>query len=204
MEKDYSTFLSKIKGVFVDPIGFFDYIKTEDSIWPAFEYYAVLSIIPIAISYFIMLIMGTGLYGQNPSYAIFSTMLGGAGIVFVFIALYLLLLIISFIGVAIIHIFAILLKCNGKYRDTYKAVMYGLTPQMLLGWIPIVSLITILYSLYLQIKGMSILHDVSMGRAFVVIIAPGIVILAIIIIIAAFLLFGMFSLETTSMMTHML
>jgi hypothetical protein len=89
-------------------------------------------------------------------------------------------LILSFSFAGVIHLSVKLLKGKGDYSDTYKALIYSETPPYLFGWLPYVGLIFGLYGFYLFLKGISKLHEVSMGRAFVIAILPG----AIVVIIA--------------------
>ena len=98
---------------------------------------------------------------------------------------YIATIVLTFVGVAIVHIFVLLLGGKGSYSDTYKALVYASTPSTLLGWIPLVGIVFGLYSLYLSIKGISKLHNISMMRAFLAVIGIILIILIIVIIMAA-------------------
>jgi len=94
---------------------------------------------------------------------------------------YVQLLISTFIFAGIVHLFAILFKGQGKYEDTYKSLVYGSAPILMFGWIPFFAIIPVLYSLFIEIKGITKLHNVSMGRAAAIVLTPIILISTLII-----------------------
>ncbi|PIN87898.1 hypothetical protein COV12_01385 [Candidatus Woesearchaeota archaeon CG10_big_fil_rev_8_21_14_0_10_32_24] len=107
------------------------------------------------------------------------------------ITLYFLLVITGLIGFFVItgsiHLLLHLFKGKGKYKDTVTAYVYGTVPSLLIGiflgaiffvmnqntktnlFIVIISQLlffgVIIYSIYLNIIGLSIYHQISRGKA---------------------------------------
>jgi len=89
-----------------------------------------------------------------------------------------------FIGSLWMHIWVYL--CGGRkgVGQTIKAMAYGNTPSLLLGWIPFIGIIFAIWTLVVQIIGIRQLHEISTGRAVLAYIIAVIIIPAIIIAIA--------------------
>ena len=68
---------------------------------------------------------------------------------------------IIFILWIVTHIFAYIVGGRNGIVQTLKAVVYGYTPILLLGWIPIVFFISYIWSLILIIYGVKQLHSLS-------------------------------------------
>lgn len=106
-------------------------------------------------------------------------------------------LILSFIVYGFFHLFVLLFGGKEGYENTYKAFAYGATPSSLLGWLPplflfaggfggfaasiVVMAAIMLWSLYITLRGLSVLQKMSMLRALAA------VAIAVIIILAALL-----------------
>jgi len=77
------------------------------------------------------------------------------------------LIISLFILTGVLHLIVKMVGGKSKYYQTFKAFVYGLTPILLIGWIPnVFVLITILlYSVTLQIVGISKLQEISYWKA---------------------------------------
>ncbi len=169
--------VDKIKIVMAHPSEFFRKIKDEKGLGNASKYLAILSlvyVVPIAV----LTAFAVGV--SNPFSGVFTNLFGVGMVIF----LYAISLVSAFVGSGVLHVFARILKGKGNFSATFKAVVYGDTPALLLGWIPLVSIVAGIYSLYLVIKGISVLHSVSMGRAFVIaFVLPAIVGLALALLI---------------------
>lgn len=174
----------KIKNVILNPSEFFEEVKEEKEIKKPFLYFATITIVPVIVMFIGLFLNIKVLSREVPipfsSYTIPLITYVGA-------------IITTFIFAGIIHIFAILLKGSGDYTSTYKSVVYGATPGTLLGWIPFIGVIPNIYGIYLQIKGLSSLHDVSMLRAFAVWILPIVIITGLIVGVALLYLGVLFS-----------
>ena len=53
------------------------------------------------------------------------------------------------------------------FNDTFKAVAYGCTPYLILGWMPLIGIIASLYSAVLEIVGLKVLLKISQKRAII-------------------------------------
>lgn len=166
----------KAKKVLTNPSTFYDEIKSEKGLWKASGYYAVFLLFQLLASSLLNFL----------EFDIFIFVIG-LPIAFV----------LSFLqacfSVGITYIFAKILKGKGNLYDTYKALFYAATPGLLLGWIPYVSILGALWTLYLAVKGISKLHNVSMLRAFGIVIGLPLIIALIIIIILSALAWTWFS-----------
>lgn len=159
----------KAKMVMLHPSEFFERIRFEQGIKKSFSYLATLSLISLVIGilsivFNITFISPLGLLVSILPFLGQSALLIG---IMIPIGIYVLSLVGSFIGAGVVHLFVRLLGGKGKYSDTYKAVTYASTPSLLLGWIPFIGAIFGIYSFYLNLKGLSKLHLISMGRVFV-------------------------------------
>lgn len=160
----------KLKRVLTEPSNFFDSIKYETGLEGPFKFLAFFSI---------FYVLGDGILSF-----FFYKDITNLDILFLTIAMkYLQLLILTFVSAGIMHLFAILFKGQGKYEDTYKSLVYGSAPILLFGWIPLFAIIPGIYSLYLEIKGISKLHDVSMGRSAAIVVTPIIIVLFLTVIL---------------------
>lgn len=177
MPRDKMGLFSKIKNVILSPNKFFESIKTESELKYSLVYLLVIDIIYILLTYAVTMVgLGNGFGG------LFSFTLTTA------IVFYATGIIATFVFGGIIHLSAKLFKGKGNYLSTFKALVYGSTPAVLFGWIPFVGIIPSIYSLYLEIKGLSRLHQFSFVRGLLALIVGGIV-SGIIIVIIAFLFF---------------
>jgi len=77
--------------------------------------------------------------------------------------------------------------------QTIKAGMYGSTASLLFGWLPIINMIAVIWSLVTEIIGIRQLHEITTGRAILAMVLP-----LIIAFILAMVLVGFFVITTTS------
>jgi len=162
------TLVEKVQGIIRTPEKFFKSVEKEKSIKPAFVFDAVITAVSVAISYVIGLAVG-GVFSAN-------TASGVSGVVFNWIFG----MIFGFVCVGFFHIFIRLLGGKGKYLDTYKALIYAsaislltLVSMVFFGFglagmaIGVLSAVAVsIWCLYVTLKGVSILHKISMFRAF--------------------------------------
>lgn len=85
-------------------------------------------------------------------------------------------LMVAIIGAAI-HLFVILFGGSGGIGQTYKVVIYASTPSLLFGWIPVVCIITGLWTIGLSVIGVRDLHALSPLRAAVAVVVPVLIVL---------------------------
>ena len=171
MEKSIG-FFGKISGSLTNPEGFFSSVKTETGIFKSLIYFAVLSLIGVFVK-FLGIALNIQLLLQTKGMLTYADVLSSYAGSFVLL----------FIGIGIFHIFVRLFGGQGGFAETFKANVYGNTPSFLFGWIPYVGVLGILYGIYLFIKGLSVLHGMTMGKAFLAFLIP-VLILVVLFVIA--------------------
>ncbi|MFQ5970626.1 MAG: YIP1 family protein [Nitrososphaerales archaeon] len=176
MESRNISILQKCKQVLIHPSELFESVKYERGIGPAFQYLALFSMVIAAGSITYLLFFPEDIpLSEFPEFLPFLDDLTAIGII-IAIPVYILALLSYFVLAGWMHIFAKLFRGKGDYSATYKANVYASTPSLLFGWVPIAGIAVELYSLYLTILGLSKLHEVSMARAFGMIITSIIII----------------------------
>ena len=88
----------------------------------------------------------------------------------------------SFLNSALLHLFAKLFKGGGSFSDTYKSVAYGMTPHYFLLGVPYLNRLSYIYMIYLQVVGLSNLHNIKMWKAVVSLILADILLLLLIFV----------------------
>ncbi|MEM5811652.1 MAG: YIP1 family protein [Candidatus Aenigmatarchaeota archaeon] len=177
------SFIEKIKKVILSPTEFFERIKYEEGVMKAFIYFAILSsIVVIFVTLTLNLLISS--YSGNllrllPSLGELVKLVG----IMISIIFYITILIGSFIVAGLAHLFLKLAGGKGDYSMTYKGIVYASTPILLLGWVPFVGIIPTIYSFYLNLKGLSVLHSISMKKVFLVVWVIPLVILGIITLV---------------------
>lgn len=181
-------FYEKVKGFILEPSKTFDATK-EDTLEDALKYYVGITAIFSAISAVLFAFAST----------LFGSMMGGfgmmsgagtgiAGAVLIFVMLLILMVIGAFIGGAIVHIFVYILGGRKGIAKTIIALMYADTPYLLFGWIPLIGLITAIWSLVLSVLGIRQFQILTTGRAILAIFIP-IIIIVIMVFVAAIAVF---------------
>lgn len=89
-----------------------------------------------------------------------------------------------FIIGAIYHIGVYIVGGKKGIEQTIKALMYGQTPGLLLGWIPIIGIIAGIWSFVLYILGIRQLQEITTGKAILAVLIPIIIIVVLIVILA--------------------
>jgi hypothetical protein len=132
----------------------------------SFLYVLLITAIP-ALLKFVLFLVGIKTLGNE---SIFDILVG-----------YIITIVVVFIATSVYHVFAKLFGGVSDYDGTFKAYVYGFTPSILFGWIPVLGLIGAIYGIYLFIKGLSILHGLSTGKSFLVWFIPVLILLLIVI-----------------------
>lgn len=86
-----------------------------------------------------------------------------------------------------LHLWVYIVGGRKGVLQTAKAVIYGMTPALLLGWIPLLGFLFCLWSILLQIIGIRELQEISSGRALLAVMIAVMVPLILIILIAMYL-----------------
>jgi len=92
----------------------------------------------------------------------------------------------------ILHVFAYIVGARKGIGQTFKAVIYGATPTLILGWIPFIGWIFGIYSIVLGAIGLKNLHNISTGRAILAVLLT-IIILGILALIGLLVLLAAFA-----------
>ncbi|MDD3978113.1 MAG: YIP1 family protein [Methanomicrobium sp.] len=80
-----------------------------------------------------------------------------------------------FLNTLFIHVFVIIVEGKNGLFETLKSVSYSSVPTLILGWIPIIGIITTVWALVLQTIAIRELHEISTGRAVIAMILPYII-----------------------------
>src|SRR5208282_3707141 len=77
---------------------------------------------------------------------------------------------LTLIGGIWIHFWVYILGGRNGIRQTMKVFMYGMTPSLLLGWIPVIGGVFVIWWIVLDILGLRELAGLSTGKAALVMI----------------------------------
>jgi hypothetical protein len=177
-----------IKGFVFSPVETFRKVKDTDYSG-TLMYFLVLVLINTALSVPIMLVSLSSMWTVfNGIFTWFSVRtLTGFGIVVFAVLMIIIALVLLFIGAAWLHLWVYLFGGRKGYRETFKALAFGETPALLLGWIPLVGILAGIWSLVLSILGVRELHGISTTRALGAVILAVIIPLIILVLLALFL-----------------
>jgi hypothetical protein len=151
------TFFEKIGMIFAHPKKFFEYIKDEKGIGKSITLYLSTLLFLIAARFTMAL-------GMRMDYSFYSLYSFGPTIIFPIIGL--------FIAATIIHIFLLLLGVGKSYADTCRVITYSLVPALIISAIPMVGFLSIFFSIWLSIIGLSIVHETSKGKIALAVLLP--------------------------------
>ena len=189
----FEDLMSEMKGFIMSPSEMFK--KTSGkSLGAAYQYYAALLVfftvlfgivvVSIGLAAFTSMVdsmAGMPIIGDVAAGAAenFSGFIISLGAFFVYLV-FLFYLLGVFVSGLIIHAFVLLMGGTKGAKQTIKTTMYASTPFLLLGWIPIVSTISYIWSLVLLVIGIRENQQMETGNAVLVVIIP--IVLVIILI----------------------
>ena len=160
-------FVEKVKGILTEPSKTFDTLK-EEKLGEAINYYAIIALIYALLSALVFALAFGSMFGR------FGMMVGAgpgaAGISVMFVIVFIIWITGAFIGGTIFHIFVYLAGGRKGLAQTIKAVIYGSTPLLLLGWIPVIGAIAGIWSLILEVLGIRQLHEITTGKAILAVV----------------------------------
>lgn len=185
---------TKIKKVLTSPTEFFSAVKSEQGYKSPIIYCILIVSIQTIITIGLASAIAFMAIGFIDSSVISGSLMTigstaiGIGLVIGIVFGILMYIAASFIGAGIIHLFVLLFNGKGGFLATYKASVYSMTPSMLFSWLAVLlvfvnfwlsyaSLAFSIWSLYLNVKGISILHNLTMKKALLVVLIPVIIIL---------------------------
>jgi hypothetical protein len=167
--------IDKVVGILLHPVETFRRLRDEP-VSNAFVDYGILLVIYAVIS---SLISWVGI-SLIPSLEPFGRDFGfmtAASLRFLVFGTVVLFILSLLIGGAILHLFVYGVGGRKGVEQTLKAVMYGSTPFFILGWIPILGFLAVLYALVLEILAVRELHEISTGRAAIAVLLPFLILL---------------------------
>jgi len=94
--------------------------------------------------------------------------------------------VLTLLFAAWLHLWVYLLGGRKGIMQTFKAIIYAHTPRLLLGWIPVIGFIFMLWSLVLGVLGIRELQEISTGKAILAVVIAIIIPVVIIIVLAAY------------------
>ncbi len=172
----------RIKGFLFSPSETFD-ASRGDTLGDAFKYfvvilaiYALLVAIIVAVVFLLFAdILATfGVRGMPFGAAVGPLVAVGFFVAAVAVGFFVAAVVVGIIGVFIsglwLHIWVYLVGGRNGMEQTIKAVMYGETPSLILGWIPIINLIAGIWALIVGIIGIRQLHGLSTGKAVLAVV----------------------------------
>ena len=174
-------FLDKLKGFLLNPVETFNQTK-EDSITDAIKFFLPLLLV-FAVLLGVLAILGMAAMGSMMGEFMPLGMLGGGALAVMTIIFTIIALIVGiFIDGVIVHIFAYLMGARNGIGQTIKAVIYGCAPLFLIGWIPTIGIIGVVWSFVLEVIGIREYHEISTGRAVIALILPVIIIVILMVV----------------------
>ena len=175
-------FVEKIKGILTEPSKTFDALKGE-TLGESIKYYAVIAAISAALNALLFALAFGTMFGQLRT--MMGASAGAASAIVFFVILFIFQIIGVFISSAVFHIFVYLAGGRKGLTQTIKAVIYGSTPGLLIGWIPFIGMIGGLWSLVLEVLGIRQLHEMTTGRAVLAVVIMLVVFVVLTVLLAA-------------------
>lgn len=195
--------LETVKGFLMQPVESFRKVRGT-SLGDAIKYFLIIVIINAILTVIVDLIFASAILatltqtmGQMGMGEVF--LMETIGMVVVAIILVIASLILLFVFAGWLHLFVYLLGGRKGYAETVKAMIFGSTPYMLIGWIPVIGLfVGGIWSLILEILGIRELHQVSTGRAAGAVVLSAFILALIIMLIAAWFIVSLVSVTPVS------
>ncbi len=103
-------------------------------------------------------------------------------LIIVYMAFLLLLFAIFFKGL-FLHVFVILFGGDQGVTKTIQVLMYATTPFFLLGWIPYISILGLIWAVVLCVIGLHVLQNIPVWKAVAVIVVPTVLLVLGVILI---------------------
>ncbi len=161
--------VQKTKLVVTKPRIFFEGIKKEEGIKTALLYYIALSFLSLVLEA-LSIVLLQGVKSLN----IVSLIVG-----------YVVIILGSFIIIAIIHVWAKIFGGAGNFGKTYQLYVYSNTPKALLSFVPVIGpLVGSIYAFVIFVIGGAILHKFSMKKSILVFGVPAIVVVVLTTVLA--------------------
>jgi hypothetical protein len=172
---------TKIRGFLFEPARTFREVKGED-LGESLTYLAVLTLVFAVLAAAATLLSVGGMSGA------FGIATGVFAVFAVFIFMFIAVAVTTLIGTVWLHIWVYLVGGREGMGQTWKVVVYSMTPALLLGWIPLIGLIANLWAVVLEVIGIRELHGLSTARAVLAVVLPYILLFVLAVLALAFFL----------------
>jgi hypothetical protein len=182
-----NTIVEKARGFCLKPVETFRQSRNDDP-EAVFPYFAALLLVNAILS----AVIAAAVVGTIPVFA--GLNLGAPFPVIIFFAVLVAGFIFSLIFAAWVHLWVYLFGGRREILQTTNAVIYGQTPRLLFGWIPVIGFLFVLWSLVLTILGIRELQELSTMKATLVV-----AIAVLIPLILIFLAFAYFVISSSNM-----
>ena len=173
----------KIKGILFNSEKFFSSINKEKTLKEAFKFYAVLAAFSAVMGYIIFLIFGDifiasflKIFNQLGAQIPETSNLRTFGKTFLG---YIISVVGSFGSAAILYVWLLIFGGKEGYPKAYQLSVYSQTPSLLLSWIPIVNLISWVYSFILLVVGTRKIYNFSNTKSVLIYLIPLIILFII-------------------------
>jgi len=191
-----TTILAKIKGFLFNPVETFRSSR-DDTPGTVLGYFSVLLAIDAVLTS-VITVLGIGFLG------LFGQYLPPTG-PFLPVIIFVLVLVGGLIWALVIsawvHLWVYLLGGRKGIFQTVKAVLYGLTPGLLFGWIPVVGFFFSLWAIVLEILGIRELQELSTGKAILALFIAVMIPILLLILLALYLMVNVHSIQTTQVVS---
>jgi len=187
-------FFTRLKKSIFHPSEFFEAVKSEEDIGKPLKFAAIMAFIFAAIFSILLFMIGfilLQLFLLIPGFSALGSLLTALGTLMIILIgafIWIFFIAMTFVGAAVIHVFAKIVGGEGNYTATYKAYAYSLS-TLIFMWIPFVNIIFVFLEIYIIIVGLSKLHGISKKRALLALILPVIIILLILFLLLPILAF---------------
>jgi hypothetical protein len=189
MDPMIATLIEKAKGFLQNPVESFQKSKADEPS-AVFSYFGVL----LLFNAILCAIVAMFVFQMIPGLA---RLPGGLPVpVIVFISMLFGGFIVTLVFSAWLHLWVYILGGRRGIMQTVSAIIYGSTPRLLFGWIPVISIIFVIWSFGLWILGVRELQELSTGKAVAAVVIAVIIPLIVIILIAAYLMVSVVSMTS--------
>jgi hypothetical protein len=177
--------VNELKGFLMKPVEAFKQTNGK-SLGCAYQYYVVLLIVFGVLFTIVAVSLGVAQFSAMVNMIATIPWIGGVlsgtlahftgfvatWLLFASFAIFFMLLFGIFLFGFFFHVFVLLFGGEQGVTQTVKTTMYAATPALLLGWIPYIWVIGLIWAVVLFIIGISENQKISIGRAIAVIIVP--------------------------------
>lgn len=183
MKKLLTEAYTKGREVLTHPSEFYKKESKKEGLKAAFIYYLLLTLFSIILSIVFVYLIYPLLFQIAPqAFPQVEQQVTISQVLVYLIGSFVVAQIAGFVYAGILHLWIRLFKGKKAYAVTYKMYVYSRTPVVLFGWLPYLSPVAWVYSVYLMIVGTECLFGFSKRKAFIVYALP----LALLVLIAIY------------------